>query len=159
MCGEGTFYWGLMKTKNTPEGLRRCVAGICGLERMKDIHLKIIPQSEHREQYSLGDYWWDDDGVLQVRASAMPDNRMSLLCLLHELVEVMLTEHNGIKEEDIQAWDIAYEKKNPGNTASAGDEEDCPCRDAHLVAEGFERIMANLLGVQWKKYSEAAENI
>ena len=89
----------------------------------------------------------------------MPDNRMSLLCLLHELIEVMLTEHSGIREEDIQAWDIAFEKRCPGNTANAGDEEDCPCRDAHLVAEGVERIMSSLLGVHWKKYTEAADNV
>ena len=150
-----------MKTKNTKAVLKKVAAGQgkwCksgtpqGLAGIRDIHLKVVSQDEHREKFSLGDYWIDSNGVLQVRASKLPDNRMSILLLIHELIEVLAAEHKGIPEPVTQAWDIAFEKRCPGSTAQAGDEDDCPIREQHLLAEGIERIMAVVFGVSWKQY-------
>ena len=39
--------------------------------------------------------WWDPDDTLQMRISALPDWRYSMLIAIHELVEALLWEVYG----------------------------------------------------------------
>jgi hypothetical protein len=101
-------------------------------------------------------YWIDEHDVLQIRASKLPTNKMALLVLIHELVEVLLTEDRGIKEKDISAFDKEYEANRPeGNVDEPGDDCEAPYKREHCMATGIERIMASLLGVDWLDYDQA----
>ena len=122
---------------------------------IKEIYMKVIPHKEQRYK-TVGDYWIDKHGVLQIRTSDFSDNRMSMLVLIHELIEVLLTEHRDIKEEDISGFDIEFEKKRKkNNTDEPGDDKNAPYRAEHCIATSVERLMAALLNVPWVDYDKS----
>jgi hypothetical protein len=115
------------------------------------IVIETIPHTEHRYS-TFGDYWRDPDGTLQIRVSEMIDHRDSLLCAIHELVEVLLCEERGIAEPDIMAFDVAHpDAEEPGELP------DAPYHKEHVFAEAIERLMALELGRNWQDYCAAVE--
>jgi len=117
--------------------------------------MKILIQSipHHQHRYStLGDYWRDEDGTLQIRVSEMSDPRDMILCALHELVEVVLCEHRNIAEPDIMAFDVAHPDAD-----EPGDLPDAPYHKEHVFAEIVERLMAAQLERNWNDYGAAVE--
>lgn len=129
---------------------------------MNDIVIKSIPQSEHRYP-TVGDYWRDKDGTLQIRVSEMGNKEYESLVVLHELIEIILTEHKGIKEPDIMAFDVQFEKEREEGLHSEDDEpgEDprAPYRKEHVLAEALERVVANELGVVWNDYGNTVMSL
>lgn len=82
----------------------------------------------------------------------MCDWRYEALVLIHELIEMFLTRHHGIKWEWIDAFDMAHpELDDPGADPRA------PYHREHLAATRIEKLLALLLGVKWSEY-EAAFN-
>ena len=59
------------------------------------INIETIPHSDQRYP-TVGDYWDDENGVIQVRVSDMKDWRYEALVVMHELIEMFLTKHRGI---------------------------------------------------------------
>ena len=117
-----------------------------------NIIIKTIPHQNHRYE-TVGDWWFNRDGDLEVRVSKMGNWRYESLVALHELVEVLLCKHERISTASVDAFDIAFEKKrNAGNTDEPGDDAKSPYRIQHGIATGVERIVAALLGVDWNKY-------
>ena len=117
--------------------------------------IQVIPHSQQRYP-TVGDYWIDDNNTLQIRISDLKDFRMNMLVLIHELVEVVLTEHAGIPEPDIMAFDIGFEAtRSLGNLDEPGDDVRAPYSKQHGIATGIERIVAAVLGVNWKEYEAA----
>lgn len=120
------------------------------------IVIETIPHRQHRYP-TAGDYWRDPDGVLQIRVSETADERSALLVALHELVEVILCEHRGIKEEDITAFDMAHLDDDDPWVDDPGHCPDAPYHREHVFAEIIERLMAFELDRNWQKH-EAALN-
>ena len=60
------------------------------------INIETIPHGDQRYP-TVGDYWDDENGVMQVRVSDMKDWRYEALVIIHELVEMFLTKHRGIR--------------------------------------------------------------
>src|SRR5215207_4505971 len=76
------------------------------------LKIRIETISHDRQRYpTVGDYWDDPDGTLQVRISEVGDRRLELLVALHELIECELCRQRGIAEPDIMAFDLAFEKE------------------------------------------------
>lgn len=127
-----------------------------------NIVIKSIPNSEQRYP-TVGDYWRDADGTLQIRVSKMSDDRYDLLVALHELIEVTLCEHRGIKEEDISKFDIEFEKEREEGKHTLDDEPGwdprAPYGKEHAYAESIERNMALQLEVDWKDYDHEVMNL
>ena len=122
------------------------------------ITVEFIP-TENQRYLTVGDYI-KDHGHLRVFVSKMNDNRHELLVAVHEVIEAMLTEHRGIKEEDITAFDIEFEKKRAEyNTDEPGDDSAAPYRKEHLFATGIEKLLASELDVDWKKYDEEVNSL
>jgi hypothetical protein len=118
-------------------------------------NIQIIPHKDQRYN-SAGDFWIDEDNALQIRISNLGDVRMNMLVLIHELVEVVLTENAGIPEPDIMAFDIGFEAtRSLGNLDEPGDDVRAPYSKQHGIATGIERIVAAVLGVNWKEYEAA----
>ena len=115
-----------------------------------EIHIKSIPKEQHRYDTS-GDYWYGENGVLEVRITEMEKRSMELV-LLHELVEHFITEHQGITHEEIDKFDKAYEAARLSNDGEPGDAPDCPYKDAHLFAIAIEMLLANKLEVDWLEH-------
>ena len=117
--------------------------------------IQVIPHSQQRYP-TVGDYWIDDNNTLQIRISDLKDFRMNMLVLIHELVEVVLTEHAGIPEPDIMAFDMAFEKERPrNNLEEPGDCKLAPYYREHQMASCVEKLVACFLQVNWKEYEAA----
>lgn len=127
---------------------------------MLKINIQTIPHDDQRYE-TCGDWWYDDDDVLQIRVSDLGDWRYEALVAVHELVECVLCKHAGVKQEQVDEFDIQYElmrsKGYHEPEDEPGDDPKAPYSYQHCVATGVERILATLLGVTWKVYESAIE--
>lgn len=118
------------------------------------VNIETIPHNEHRYE-TVGDYWTDENGVLQIRVSEMGNDKYNTLVAIHEFIEAKLTEWNGIKEQDITDFDIEFEKqREEGNTDEPGFNSIAPYRREHTLATGVELIIASLANVDWNDYEK-----
>jgi hypothetical protein len=117
------------------------------------IIVETIPHEAQRYP-TVGDYWEDPEGVVQIRVSHMEDWRYVILVAVHELAEMMLTRWRGIPEEAIGSFDMAFEKKRERGLVRGepGDARDAPYRREHFFATNIERLLAAELGVDWELY-------
>lgn len=122
---------------------------------MPRIDIDVIPHSQQRYP-TCGDWYYGEDKTLFIRVSKLPDSRYEFLVALHELVEVKLCEWSGISQEDVDKFDMDFEAhRHPDNDSEPGDSPDAPYRFQHCLASGVERIVAAVLGVDWKDYEKA----
>src|ERR1700683_2097759 len=123
------------------------------------ILIESIPHAQQRYE-TCGDYWRDADGTLQIRISQLPDKRYELLVAIHELIEQVLSEHAGVTNEQIAAFDFAYEAaRKEGDESEPGDSIDCPVYKQHQFATGIERILAAELGIDWIEYERCIDGL
>jgi hypothetical protein len=120
--------------------------------------VKIIIQTiPHRQQRynTVGDWYTEKaTGTVRIFVSEMGNWRFEFLIGTHEVVEAFLCLHAGIAEESVDKFDkeyIGYDEP--------GDEPSAPYHVQHCIATGIERILAVLLGVDWKTYEEALEKL
>lgn len=121
---------------------------------MLDIHIKTIPHNQHRYD-TAGDYWTDAEGNEQIRITDMANQRHELLITVHEIIEDFLCQHRDIKEEDITAFDILFEKERA--EGQHGDDEPgfdprAPYIKEHTFSTCIEKMLAFELGVDWGEY-------
>lgn len=129
------------------------------MSRVHSYVLKTIPHRKHRYT-TCGDYWVDSKGINQIRTSDMGDWRYEFLVLIHEMIEWALVRHAGIKEEDITAFDIEFEKNKPEDSLEEpGDDPKAPYLVQHCIATSVERMMCALLGCSWKAYEDAVNSL
>ena len=65
------------------------------------------------------------------------------LTAVHELIECILTEEEGIEEIDILTFDQLFELRN--RIDEPGDDPNSPYREHHQFAELVEKLMLNFL--------------
>jgi len=122
------------------------------------IVIKTIAHSRQRYP-TVGDLY-TQKGVLYITVSKMTDWRYELLVAVHELVEVSLCKHRGIKQAEVDAFDIAFEKNRlPGNTDEPGSDPDAPYQREHWFATNLESLLAAELDVNWFKYEKAVNSL
>lgn len=109
---------------------------------------------------TVGDYWQDEYGIWQFRASHMNNWKYELLVFIHELAEWMLVRAAGIPIHEIDDFDLEFEARRPeGNMDEPGDDPRAPYHFQHCIATGIERCLAGVLGVSWKIYDEAVMSL
>jgi hypothetical protein len=113
-----------------------------------NVHVKIIPHKKQRYD-TVGDWWFDKKGDLQIRVSRMKDRRYEQLVSLHEQVEALLCDEEGITEEEVTAFDIGFL-----GVGEPGNQTNCPYALQHKIATQFERTLAIELGVDWNSYEQ-----
>jgi hypothetical protein len=122
-----------------------------------NISKKTIPFKEMRYK-TLGDYWIDDQGDLQLRVAEFKDKRVEFLIILHELTELMLVLNRGISIESIDKFDIQFEKDRSEGLHSPneepGDHISSPYKKEHFFATNIERLMAEQLDFDWVNWDE-----
>lgn len=124
---------------------------------MYEAVIRTIPHG-HQRYPTVGDYWTDDNGVLQFRISEMGDWRYEFLVALHEEVEKAITRHFNIPESAIDQFDIEYEKhRKDGDFSEPGDDCRSPYHEAHVAATYIEKQVAAFLGVEWDTYNAVVE--
>lgn len=125
----------------------------------------IITTTDHKNQRypTVGDWYFEKtvtEEVLQIKVSKLSDWRREMLIAVHELVEVLLCKHDGVTQEQVDAFDMAFEKTRPeGNEDEPGDSTEAPYRRQHCIATGIERILAAELEVDWSEYEKELMNL
>lgn len=121
------------------------------------IVIETIPHSQHRYE-TVGDWWTDEDGTLQIRVSDLGDEKAEQLVAIHELVELLLCKARGVSEQAVDAFDKAFEEdRADGDDSEPGDAVDAPYRDEHCFATAVERMVCAAMGVAWDTYEEMIE--
>jgi hypothetical protein len=117
-----------------------------------NICVKVIPHSEHR-YITVGDWWWDETGNLQIRVSAMDDWRYEALVAFHEEYEALACKRAGVLESEVTAFDKEYEnQRKQEDFSEPGDCPRAPYYIQHQQATICERQLALALGVNWEVY-------
>lgn len=128
-----------------------------------EIHIKTIPNDKMRILGGVGDYWYDDDGVLQIRVVELGDEFMEKSIAAHELIEEALTKKRGLLEPEIQAFDEYYEQRIKMGLVSQdiepGHDPNCPYKNEHCFAESVEMGMFALAGLSWTEYENKINSI
>jgi hypothetical protein len=124
------------------------------------IHILTKPHSDQRYD-TCGDWLFDkQDGSLIIYVSNLGDWKQELCVAVHELIEAMLCKDLGITDELVTEFDEDFESKRvEGNTDEPGDSPDAPYKAQHFFATSLERLLAAELGVDWKEYEEAINNL
>jgi hypothetical protein len=135
------------------------------------IYIDTIAHSEQRYP-TVGDWQFTAEGgggqrstpvegpVLHVAVSEMKNVDYEFLVGLHEMIEAYLCHKRGIREEDITAFDKAFEASRPkGNIDEPGDHILAPYRKEHFFATSIERLVAAELSVDWTEYDKTVVNL
>lgn len=125
-----------------------------------NITIKTIPYREQRYE-TCGDYWLGKDGSIQFRVNDMASPDHEFLVSIHEQIEEYLTRRRGLKESDIMAFDVMWEKEREEGKHAADEEPGhdprSPYRNEHVMAENIERQLALEMGIDWTTYSKDVE--
>jgi hypothetical protein len=118
------------------------------------IIIETIPHLNQRYS-TCGDWFRDKDGTLHIKVSQEVGQKEAMLIALHELVEVLLCEDRGVTQEQVDAFDMQFEKnREPGNEDEPGDSPFAPYKKEHFFATNIERLMAAEYGIDWNEYDE-----
>ena len=121
------------------------------MQSIRQIVIDFIP---HRQQrYPTCGDWFFDDGVLRINVSATPDERHQQLVAVHELLEALFCNVDGVSQEAVDAFDMGPGAKlyEPGNST------DAPYHAQHDFATEIENFVARGLGVDWDEYLAALD--
>lgn len=116
------------------------------------IIIETIPHLQQRYN-TCGDWQFDSEGNLTLRISEFPKVglKASYLVAIHELVEALLCQEQGITTEMVDAFDTSFD---PLCDQEPGDSPRAPYKREHCIATGIERILATEFGVDWVPYEE-----
>ncbi len=124
------------------------------------IIIETVPHEKQRYE-TVGDWYFEphptipNEEVLHIKCSKLSDWRREALIQVHELVEVLMCQNDGVSQEVVDKFDTAFEaNRKKGNEDEPGDDPKAPYVKQHCVATGIERILAAQLGVNWKEYED-----
>jgi hypothetical protein len=133
------------------------------------IDFQVIPHRRQRYE-TVGDYYKErrfrDSWCFRV--SRMKDRRYEVCVFLHEIIEFFLCRMAGVKVKDIDRFDREYEETReekmpaPCNCAhyeEPGDDPHAPYYLQHQTATKCERLIAGAMGINWKEYDDAVNNL
>ena len=108
--------------------------------------IEVVPPTAQRYPTD-GDFYYDDQGTLHVKISKMDGGAdLEFSTLIHELVEAYFVARYGVKLDDIDAFDTAYEKnRKPGDESDPGDDARAPYHEAHEIAKVVQRALTPFL--------------
>lgn len=123
------------------------------------IVIESIPHSSQRYS-TCGDWFFDKDGTLHILVSEEMPGRSQQLVALHELAEVIMCQANAVTQEQVDEFDMAFEKnRKPGDESEPGDHADAPYNVQHGLATAIERIAATQMGVNWLEHEKAVGDL
>lgn len=129
------------------------------------ITIETIPHSSQRYP-TCGDYFIGKDGSIQVKVSEELGGDSAFLVAIHELVELYLLQKKGVTMEQIDEFDVSYEKAHrEGGTlegkrlddSEPGDDPKAPYFMEHQFATALESLVAVELKVPWKDHENRVQ--
>lgn len=131
------------------------------------IVIESIPHVKQRYP-TCGDWYTDPDGTLNIKVSEEMGNDSCFLVSVHELVECYIAMRRGITVQQIDDFDMAYEKAHrEGGTlegkrlddSEPGDDPTCPIFAEHGIATGIERILCAIMGITWNQHADNVDKL
>jgi hypothetical protein len=116
--------------------------------------IKTIPHDEQKYA-TLGDYWMDPNGDIQVRVSFIGHEIYENAIILHEMTEITLMLARNIPLEESTRFDLEFEAN--GSPGEPGDDLHCPYYREHQTATLVERQFIHENGLDWKEYERYQE--
>lgn len=127
---------------------------------MKRLFDKIeITVVDHRSQRypTVGDWQFGQTpgfkNVLFVKVSNMNNWKSELAVAVHEVVEALLCEEAGVKDDSVTQFDLDFEEERNagkhGQEDEPGDDPRAPYRKQHLAATKVEEVLCDELGIRW----------
>lgn len=128
----------------------------------------MIESIPHAQQAypTCGDWRLDADGTLRIRVSEEMGDDSCFLVALHEMFEWWLLHKKGVTVEQVDAYDIAYEKAHrKGGTlegerldeSEPGDDPTAPYHTEHVLATMVELMAAHQAHVDWNEHNDRVE--
>ena len=115
----------------------------------KEISIKIIPHDD-QSYPTYGNYWVDENGVLQVRISEFDDPDVAFRTMIHELAEAHRCAKRGLDFREIDEFDLAHlDSDDPGLLKCA------PYHTEHMQSDQLERLLCVQDGVKWEDHYNA----
>ncbi len=133
--------------------------------RVSRINVEFI---DHRFQRydTCGDWWFRPDTsyldvvALEIRVSKLPDHRSMQAIALHEQVEALLCLEDGINEESVMEFDLAFEdRREPGNMSEPGDSPEAPYHSQHKRATLVEQCFLSGTGLSWEEHEALVDSL
>lgn len=126
-----------------------------------NIHIRVIDNERHRtpegcKRITGADWYWDEDGDLQVRVSRMSDWRMEAALALHETAEALMCRNDSVTQESVDLFDSHYAATHTDD-CEAGDDPAAPYKRQHSAATAIERVFTAHVGLDWKTYDDELE--
>ncbi len=125
------------------------------------ITIETIPHGEQRYP-TVGDWQWITPTELLIRVSEMGNPVYEAAVGIHEAVEALLCQQDGVTQAAVDRFDMAYERDRPpfgipGDDGEPGDDPAAPYHRQHCFATAVERMLIAALGVPWAEYDAAVE--
>lgn len=122
-----------------------------------DIHIK-VDASEIRPPFTGADWWFSENGDLQVRVAKLSSEKRELLLAVHETLEAILCHFDGVTHEMVDVFDSEYDRTHASDL-NAGDDPLAPYARQHSFATATERMMAAYWNENWLEYDKELEAI
>jgi hypothetical protein len=114
-------------------------------------------QSINKMRYdTVGDWEFveGEDGNIIVSVASTDDEKTNELVAIHELVEAVLCKHAGVRQEDVNNFDLSHlDEDEPGLNPNA------PYYIQHLIATSVEMLLAAAMGVDWNAHEYRLEQL
>lgn len=128
-----------------------------------NINIKTIPHSGQRYP-TVGDWWWEENGDLEVRVSDMGNPVYEWLVAEHEINEALKCKADGVVEKVVSEFDMRFENLREQYPDIIGDQEpgdmvSAPYHPQHIGATQIEKFSASFHGVNWDDYNSTVDNL
>lgn len=158
---------------------------------MLKIAIETIPYTEQRYP-TVGDWYWKEEveltpqgsqkhQVLHIKVSELSDWRREAMIAVHELIEVLLCKNDGVTQDQVDKFDMEFEKRReerifeasrtvsePGVKSAEeamieieepGDHLAAPYSKQHCFATATERMLCAAFGISWADYEKEIESL
>lgn len=123
---------------------------------MQNILIETVPQRKQK-YLTVGNYF-ERDKKLVIQVSEMA-YRSEAAVAVHELVERILCFWQGIEDDAITRFDVAWEKnRKKKRYDEPGDDPKAPYHQPHKLAKRIERMVVEAMGLRWVDHNTILEN-
>lgn len=124
-----------------------------------NIHILTVSNDQIKERagFTGADWFFSENGDLQIRVAEMSSRDREFCLILHELCESLLWRlRHGTDVSAVDEFDARVEEAAPERHGiDAGDQPGCPYALEHSAASACERIIATHLNIgSWKEYDD-----
>lgn len=116
---------------------------------IRRVIINTIPPEKARYR-TVGDWRWESPGVLAIDVCNSGNWIYNLLVAIHELCEVFLCTAQGVTQKQVDRFDFAHQDDD-----DPGEHPKAPYHFQHMASMSIEMMLATLLKVKWRPYSEA----